>query len=546
MEPIKPMESNTSNTFNFVDEETMQKLQIAFGVTVASIIGYTYYKYFTQSDVKSVDMYQGSDQLNGRHVAFSTCINYVDEPVYVEVEGGLPYFLEGNYLKGGAGVYDVVTDSGQLFTVDHWFDGISVMHKFEFCTNGAVKYSNKKMNKETERYIKKYGRWPGISFGEKRTLFQRIIDLFSLREKAGNNLNVTIKRIRNKFYNLTDTNKLQEFDVGTLKPKKECIDYSHFDPELNGTSSCAHGLRDLNTGEYINFSQFGGKYKYFSLNDDGSVKVYPEFTIRSTYNHSFLMTENYIIHTSWPFYVSLPKLLWRKNVEEAFKRYEGEPSKFYVISRETGEIVSTYAFKPGFAFHTINAFELGEDIVLDFLFYEADDFSSVIEGLHVDNLRSNGEFKLGEYTRCVLPNILTTTEEKMVEPTNNYGTLLELPAINIDYHLKDYTYVYGIGEGFESIVKLDTNTGETLVFNEEYQVYGEPKYVPDPEIDTEDGGVLLSLGTCTKTKRSYLVIIDAVHMELIAKCYAPSIIPMGFHAKFIHPEELDSTYMLLS
>ena len=76
--------------------------------------------------------------------------------------------------------------------------------------------------------------------------------------------------------------------------------------------------------------------------------------------HSFGITENYLILTEFPLFVNpVSMLLSGKPFIENFKWKPEKGTKFTLIERSTGKVVGSYHSDPFFAFHHINAFELG-------------------------------------------------------------------------------------------------------------------------------------------------------------------------------------------
>jgi beta,beta-carotene 9',10'-dioxygenase len=82
--------------------------------------------------------------------------------------------------------------------------------------------------------------------------------------------------------------------------------------------------------------------------------------------HSFGMTENYVILSEFPLVVNpLNLLLWLKPYIENFRWKPERGTPFWVMNRRTGELVARYEADPFFAFHHVNAFERGDELVVD-------------------------------------------------------------------------------------------------------------------------------------------------------------------------------------
>ena len=63
----------------------------------------------------------------------------------------------------------------------------------------------------------------------------------------------------------------------------------------------------------------------------------------------------------------------------------GRGTRFHVFEKDTGRLVRRAQGAPLFAFHHINAFEAGQDLLIDVAAYPD---ASVIDQLYLDHLRS--------------------------------------------------------------------------------------------------------------------------------------------------------------
>ena len=73
----------------------------------------------------------------------------------------------------------------------------------------------------------------------------------------------------------------------------------------------------------------------------------------------------------------------------------------------------------------------------------------------------------------------------------------------------------------------------TVLFREDSHYYSEPIFVPDPNGVREDSGALVSLVYDGVRRESYILILDATTMEVMAKSYLGLRYPIDFHGTFI-------------
>jgi carotenoid cleavage dioxygenase-like enzyme len=116
--------------------------------------------------------------------------------------------------------------------------------------------------------------------------------------------------------------------------------------------------------------------------------------------------------------------------------------------------------------------------------------------------------------------------------------MIELPRI--DYELcagRPYRHVWGVGrrdpkDFLDSIIKIDTETGETQSWWREHCYPGEPVFVGLPDRAREGEGVLLSVVLDAQRAQSFLLVLDAMSLAEIAKAECPHHIPFGFHGNY--------------
>jgi beta-carotene 15,15'-monooxygenase len=84
------------------------------------------------------------------------------------------------------------------------------------------------------------------------------------------------------------------------------------------------------------------------------------------------------------------------------------------------------------------------------------------------------------------------------------------------------------------VMKHDTRTGETEVFADGADYFGEPAFVPDPDGAREDDGVVLTVGLDAGggTGSSRLFVLDGRTLEERARTTLPHTVPFDFHGRY--------------
>jgi carotenoid cleavage dioxygenase-like enzyme len=247
------------------------------------------------------------------------------------------------------------------------------------------------------------------------------------------------------------------------------------------------------------------------------------------YMHAFGMSERYLILAEYPLRVNPLKLAFSGRPFIENYEWEGdEPTRFQVFDRASGELRGTYETDAFFCFHHVNAFERGDELVVDLCAY-AD--STVIDSLYLDESGPRGGIPPTELRRYTID--LAGGSVRSAPLTE--GTL-ELPRI--DYgrrNTRDYAYAYFTGaEGgwIDRLVKVDVRDGTRSEWREDGCYPGEPIFVREPGREAEDAGVVLSVVLDANAGRSFLLVLDAGSFEESARAEAPHHIPFGFHGQF--------------
>ena len=138
------------------------------------------------------------------------------------------------------------------------------------------------------------------------------------------------------------------------------------------------------------------------------------------------------------------------------------------------------------------------------------------------------EFVPPRYHRLVIKGDGTDAEESII-PSFFEGReyTFDFPLLNPDFVGKKHCIVYGLDTPFaggsdlfsaNAWVKLNVCSGEVSIFElDDHFATGDASFVPDPDSDEEDAGVILTAWIDgTGSGESYLRVIDAKSMEEIA------------------------------
>ncbi|RCI02924.1 hypothetical protein CU098_005962 [Rhizopus stolonifer] len=307
-------------------------------------------------------------------------------------------------------------------------------------------------------------------------------------------------------------------------------------------------------------------------------------------NH-FGLTPNYIIMVIHPMLANTGavKFAWSESILDSFDFYPSEPTLFYVISRKQKEVVACYRSSACFSLNGINAFEdMHGNVVVDLVCYQDD---RITQQLSTEVLRQPETLDLpfAQLRRYVLqqpqheahqtylanhsfiPSAVAITSRigsvwnyvtgNTYSPENATGASgwhawmpvveyevltdasLELPVVNPTYKMKSYGFVYGLGfktpsveQGtlWNAIVKIDVHTKQVVAsWHQEHCYPSEAQFVPKPtaigdKTEQEDAGVLVSIVMDSARATSFLLVLDAQHLSVLARVELNKLVPLSF------------------
>ncbi|HEY6758288.1 MAG TPA: carotenoid oxygenase family protein [Baekduia sp.] len=443
------------------------------------------------------------------------------------VSGSVPEWLHGGLVRVTPAQMDFAQRS-----VSHWFDGMAMLNRFGFAGDGSVSYASAFLDTAARRAALETGgaSIAGFATDPCRSLFQRVQSVFS--QDTTDNTNVNLARLGDEHIAMTETPLAVAFDPETLATVRVDAGAKAF-----GQVTTAHPHHDAERRELLNFAvHMGGKseYRVYARRSAADGRVIASLPVREpSYMHSFAVTPRYALLLENPLVVNPLRLA--VGAKAFIHNYKWKPElgvKIHAFDRATGALAKTWVTDPFFVFHTINAFEDGDDVVVDLC---AHPDASIIELLELDRLRSgtNHSDLAARPLRLTLP----LTGDGAVAVRELADTDLELPRINYrDRNGLPYRYAYGgsaDGADFlKRLVKIDVADGSLTAWDEPNAWAGEPVFVPRPDGDGEDDGVVLSVVLDTAAGRSFLLVLDAESFTEIARAEAPHHIPFGFHGQF--------------
>lgn len=435
----------------------------------------------------------------------------VDE---LPVLGELPPELHGMFVRNGPNPQ--FSPLGRY----HWFDGDGMLHGVHI-QGGRASYRN--------RYIRTQG--------------------FEQEQKAGQALfGGLLEPSQSGFKNVANTALLWHCDRllalweggaphAIEVPSLDTSGVYTFEGKLTSPVT-AHPKVDPVTGEmmFFGYSLAQPPYVTYSVvSAQGELlRTVPIDLPVGVMMHDFAITEHYTILMDLPL-TFRPERLQRGEPAFAFER--DRPSRFGILPRHGDNQTIRWFESPScYVFHTLNAYEAGDEIVLIACRMGSTSVLGASPGAHEgDNRQVQSDVPVLYRWRF---NLKTGTLQE--QPLDDRAC--EFPRINEQYLGRPIRYGYAGKSAptampkFDGLLQfdLDHQRAQVHAFGEG-RYGGEGVFVPRPGATAEDEGWLMTFVQDETQDRSELVIISTQAMadEPIARIFMPQRVPYGFHGAWI-------------
>jgi len=448
----------------------------------------------------------------------------------MEVIGEIPADIDGVYLRNTEN--QVHEPIGRY----HPFDGDGMIHMISFA-DGKAEYRNRFVRTKGFMAEQEAGHslWAGLMEHPSSSTRPGWGAQEWLKDSSSTDVIVHAGRVLSTFYQCGEGYRLDPYTL-------EQFGTEGWVP-LDGIS--AHTKLDEQTGEllFFNYSKHPPYMHYGVVGPDNKLKHYVPVPLPGPrLPHDMAFTENFAILNDMPLY-------WDEKMLErgvhAVRMHKDTPTRFAVIPRMgQPEDIKWFEAEPTYVLHWLNAWEEGDEVVLDGYFQEHpepanyDDAPSGFErmmayldqGLLMPRLhRWRFNMKTGE-----------TKEERLDDRTLEFGT------INQRHGGRAYRYGYSAVpvDGwfmFEGFTKHDMETGASSTVGLGEGRYGsEAGFAPRVGAKSEDDGYLVTFVSDLNEDRSEAMLIDATDFAAgpVCRVILPHRISSGTHATWAHGEDI--------
>ncbi len=440
----------------------------------------------------------------------------------VEVIGTIPDDIDGVYVRTGEN--QINEPIGRY----HPFDGDGLIHSISF-KNGRASYRSRFVRTKGFQAEQEAGRslWAGLMEPPHKSIRPGWGAQEWLKDSSSTDVVVHAGKILSTFYQCGEGYRLDPFTM-------EQYGTEGWVP-LDGIS--AHCKTDEATGEllFFNYSKHAPYMHYGVVGSDNRLKHYVPIPLPGPrLPHDMAFTPNYSILNDMPLYWA-PELL-EKGLH-AVQFYPDQKTRFAVIPRfGQPEDIRWFEAEPTYTLHWLNAWEEGDEIVLDGYFQEEPmpkSYPNAPKGLERMMAYLDQQLLKPKLHRWRF-NLKTggTVEERLDDRILEFGT------INQKFAGQKYRYAYSaIPEPgwflFRGLVKhdLETGTSQSIEFGEG-RFGSEAPFAPRIGAVDEDDGYIVSFVADVNTDKSECVLIDAKNFGAgpVCRIVLPERICAGTHS----------------
>ncbi|MBL8385434.1 MAG: carotenoid oxygenase family protein [Burkholderiales bacterium] len=450
----------------------------------------------------------------------------------MEVIGRIPDDIDGVYLR------NTQNQIHQPLGRFHPFDSDGMLHMMRF-KDGRAEYRNRAIRTtgfEAERAAG-HSLWAGLMEPPAKSRPGWGAHGF-LKDASSTDVVVHAGRALTTYYQCGDAYRLSATTLEQYGPETWGGGYPR-----EGVS--AHCKVDEHTGEllFFNYSKRAPYMHYGVVGRDNVLKHYVPVPLPGPrLPHDMAFTGRYSILNDFPLFWD-PEML-KRNLH-VVRFYPELKSRFAVIPRygQPGEI-RWFEAAPTFVLHFLNAYEDGDEIVMDGYFQESPMPVSPPDApeLYKRMMVYLDQHAMKPHLHRWRFNLATgTTREEKLD-----GRVLEFGMFNMQYAGRPYRYAYSAVAKpgwflFTGLVKHDlvAGTSQEIAFGDE--VYGsESPFAPRVGAKDEDDGYLVSFMTDMKNDRSECWLVDCKRFAdgPVARIILPHRIASGTHSTWANGRDL--------
>jgi len=451
------------------------------------------------------------------------------EPLHVE--GELPASLQGTLFRNGPGRYSMPDGPSQRRPIEHWFDGLGAVSSVRFDqgkAEGAVRLvrPTSLAGEEEDGQRRQWG------FGTPPSGWWR-----RFSRKSRNSANTSVLGINGRLFALYEANmpvELSREDLITIG-----------ETSFNGVIPQCFSAHPHRVDALKTTFNFGSRWAMqpmldvFAIPDGQLPRCITSIPLDGIpLIHDFIATETHIIFIIPPVRLDrIAQLLGKNTPVQNLKWRPALGTEVVAIPIDDPHSVTRFTIDPFWLWHTTNAYNDGEDIVLDFIHYNNFDSMDWLDDiLHKrPNKPAHGfpaRMRLNLAKKAAKIDVVSDVE-------------CEFPKVSAQVEGRRHSTIWAAAHtdataaasGVQNaLCRHDTirNKSELFTFGD-HDFLSEPIPVTKADATHENDVWILSLAYNAKRHASYMGILDGKNPSagLVAKVWFDQNIPYTFHGQWI-------------
>lgn len=443
-------------------------------------------------------------------------------PMQMKVCGKIPQQLRGCFYRNGPAKHH----RGEV-RYRHWFDGDGMVQKFTLSDKGIV---HQGQFTHTSKYLKEEQAGKFLYSGAGTYLSDGIA---ARNNDSSNTANTALLPWDDELLALWEGGSAYRIDLDTLKTKG----LKTWRDDLKHMPFSAHPLVDSD-GTLWNFGLApyagpnGMMFIYQIAAKTGIEKVQPVTLPMAGFMHDFAITERYLLFYLPPYHYQKER---GKTYVERFAWSPEKGGKILLVDKNDLSRQRWFDAPPGFIFHFGNAYQQGNDILLNASWYQ----DAAIMQHAMSDMMGPGADRGNGLSYSSLIKISLTTGSVTLERSD---TAMEFPGFDERFGHKA-TFIFGAGNSnqgasghLDRITRFDAATGKAEHFNfAEGIIAEEPLFIARKDKPQEGAGWLINSFLDYRKRQSGITIFDAQSLSSgpIVVATMDRHLPLGFHGCFV-------------
>ncbi len=444
----------------------------------------------------------------------------------LRVEGRLPEDLSGTLLRVGPVVFGV---GGRPY--GHWFDGDGGVLAVRF-GGGQAQGAARRIETPSIRADRAAGRLGHSLYGSTVPWWRRLTG----KVPGKNAANTSVMAWNGRFYALYEAGvptELSTEDLRTLAETDLGVIVHHF-------SAHPHHVPERHTS--YNFGMRYGRttlLDLYALPDGAAARYLGAVPLPgATMIHDFIATPRHLVFFVSPLRLNIPRMLlglgaFAENLE--WKAALG--TQVLVVPIDDLSRPLWFETEPFFAWHFGNAFERGEELVVDYVRHL--DFGTHRWLQQVG--RGGATTDTGGVLHRATLNLQTRTFRSEERSTRACEFPRVAPAARTQEHRHLYVSAY-TGAGalrgpHDAVGRVDMHTGQETLFNlgPAGQYVSEPVFTPRAHATRDDDGYVLTQVYDAPSRLTHVAVLDARAPDAppLARVWFEHAFPLTFHGDFV-------------